>query len=60
VKADYTLASALGWNSHAHYLGCNNGGVSQPLVEEVKDREQLNQMIEGAQKRHRPAAKCCA
>jgi hypothetical protein len=32
-----------------------NGGVSQPFVEEVKDRGQLNQMIEDMQAKAQPA-----
>jgi hypothetical protein len=33
-----------------------NGGVSQPLVEEVKDREKLGQMIEDVLSKAQPVS----
>jgi protein-disulfide isomerase len=46
VKADYALGQRIGVEYTPTIWVVGNGGVSQPLVEEVKDRNQLNQMIE--------------
>jgi protein-disulfide isomerase len=46
VKADYALGQRIGVEHTPTLWVVGNGGVSQPLVEEVKDRAQLNQMIE--------------
>jgi protein-disulfide isomerase len=46
VKADFALGQRLGVEHSLTLWVVSNSGVSQPLVEEVKDRKQLNQMIE--------------
>src|SRR5579859_44274 len=46
VKADYALGQRIGVEHTPTIWVVGNNGVSQPLVEEVKDRAQLNQMIE--------------
>jgi protein-disulfide isomerase len=55
VKADYALGQRIGVEHTPTIWVVSNGGASQPLVEEVKDREQLNQMIEGMLKKAPPA-----
>ena len=47
VRADYALGQRIGVEHTPTIWVVSNGGVSQPLVEEVKDRDQLNQMVEG-------------
>jgi len=46
VKADFALGQRIGVEHTPTIWVVGNGGVSQPLVEEVKDREKLGQMIE--------------
>lgn len=46
VKADYLLGQRIGVEHTPTIWVVGNGGVSQPLVEEVKVREKLGQMIE--------------
>ncbi len=46
VKADFVLGQRLGVEHTPTIWVVGNGGVSQPLVEEVKDREKLGQMVE--------------
>jgi protein-disulfide isomerase len=55
VKADYALGQRIGVEHTPTIWVVGNGGVSQPLVEEVKDRAQLNQMIEDMQAKAQPA-----
>jgi len=46
VKADYGLGQRIGIEHTPTIWVVGEGGVSQPLVEEVTDRARLNQMIE--------------
>jgi protein-disulfide isomerase len=46
VKADYALGQRLGVEHTPTIWVISNSGVSQPFVEEVKDREQLSLVIE--------------
>jgi protein-disulfide isomerase len=46
VKADYLLGQRIGVEHTPTIWVVGNSGVSQPLVEEVKVREKLGQMIE--------------
>ncbi len=46
VKADYVLGQRIGVEHTPTIWVVGNSGVSQPLVEEVKVREKLGQMIE--------------
>jgi protein-disulfide isomerase len=55
VKADYALGQRIGVEHTPTIWVVGNGGVSQPFVEEVKDRGQLNQMIEDMQAKAQPA-----
>jgi len=55
VRADYALGQRIGVEHTPTIWVVGNSGVSQPLVEEVKDRGQLNQMIEDMLKKARPA-----
>lgn len=55
VKADYVLGQRIGVEHTPTIWVVGNGGVSQPLVEEVRDRAQLNQMIEDMLARSTPA-----
>ena len=57
VRADYALGQRIGVEHTPTIWVVGNSGVSQPLVEEVKDRAQLNQMIEDMLKKARPAQK---
>jgi hypothetical protein len=45
VKADYLLGQRIGVEHTPTIWVVSNSGVSQPLVEEVKIREKLEQMI---------------
>jgi protein-disulfide isomerase len=56
VKADYALGQRIGVEHTPTIWVVGNGGVSQPFVEEVKDRGQLNQMIEDMLAKAQPAA----
>jgi hypothetical protein len=51
VKADFSLGQRLGVEHSLTIWVVSNSGISQPLVDEVKDRAQLNQMIEDMQKK---------
>ena len=46
VKADFALGQRIGVEHTPTIWVVGNSGVSQPLVEEVKDRDKLGQMIE--------------
>src|SRR6267154_2435359 len=46
VRADYSLGQRIGVEHTPTIWVVSNGGVSQPLVEEVKDRDKLGHMIE--------------
>ncbi len=46
VRADYSLGQRIGVEHTPTIWVVSNGGVSQPLVEEVKVREKLGPMIE--------------
>ncbi len=46
VKADYLLGQRIGVEHTPTIWVVSNSGVSQPLVEEVKIREKLEQMID--------------
>ena len=54
VRADYALGQRIGVEHTPTIWVISNRGVSQPLVEEVKDREQLSLMIEEMLKRGQP------
>ncbi len=56
VKADYALGQRLGVEHTPTIWVVGEGGVSQPFVEEVKDRAQLNQIIEDMLAKATPAA----
>jgi len=56
VQADYSLGQRIGVEHTPTIWVVGNGGVSQPLVEEVKVREKLGQMIEEMLSKAQPAA----
>ncbi len=56
VKADYALGQRIGVEHTPTIWVVGNGGVSQPFVEEVKDRDKLSQMIEDMQRKAQPSA----
>jgi protein-disulfide isomerase len=56
VKADYALGQRIGVEHTPTIWVVTNGGVSQPLVEEIKDRDKLGHMIEGMFSKAQPAA----
>jgi protein-disulfide isomerase len=51
VKADFALGQRIGVEHSLTLWVVTNSGVSQPLVDEVKDPEQLNQLIDEVLKR---------
>jgi protein-disulfide isomerase len=55
VKADFALGQRIGVEHTPTIWVVSNSGASQPLVEEIKDREQLNHMIEAMLKQAEPA-----
>ena len=55
VKADYALGQRIGVEHTPTIWVVGNGGVSQPFVEEVKDRAQLSQMIDDMLAKAKPA-----
>lgn len=55
VRADFALGQRIGVEHTPTIWVVSNGGVSQPLVEDVKDRDQLNQIIESMLKKAQPA-----
>ena len=56
VKADYLLGQRIGVEHTPTIWVVSNSGVSQPLVEEVKVREKLEQMIADVLNKAQPAA----
>ena len=56
VKADFALGQRIGVEHTPTIWVVGNGGVSQPLVEEVKDREKLEQMIEDMLSKAQPVS----
>jgi protein-disulfide isomerase len=56
VRADYSLGQRIGVEHTPTIWVVSNGGVSQPLVEEVKVREKLGQMIEEMFSKAQPTA----
>src|ERR1041384_3993757 len=56
VKADYLLGQRIGVEHTPTIWVVSNSGVSQPLVEEVKVREKLEQMIGDVLSKAQPAA----
>lgn len=55
VRADYVLGQRIGVEHTPTIWVISNGGVSPPLVEEVKDRDQLSQVVEGMLRKASPA-----
>ena len=55
VRADYALGQRIGIERTPTLWVVNNNAVSQPLVEEVKNREQLGQIIDEMLKKAPPA-----
>jgi protein-disulfide isomerase len=56
VRADYSLGQRIGVEHTPTIWVVGNGGVSQPLVEEIKDRDKLGHMIEDMFSKAQPAA----
>ena len=56
VKADFALGQRIGVEHTPTIWVIGNGGVSQPLVEEVKDREKLGRMIEDMLSKAQPVS----
>jgi protein-disulfide isomerase len=56
VKADFALGQRIGVEHTPTIWVVGNGGVSQPLVEEVKDRDKLGQMIEDMLSKAQPVS----
>ena len=56
VKADFALGQRIGVEHTPTIWVVSTGGVSQPLVEEVKDREKLGQMIEDMLSKAQPVS----
>jgi len=56
VKADYLLGQRIGVEHTPTIWVVGNGGVSEPLVEEVRVREKLGQMIEDMLSKAQPVA----
>lgn len=56
VRADYALGQRIGVEHTPTIWVISNSGVSQPFVEEVKDREQLSRVIEEMLKKAQPVA----
>lgn len=56
VLADYSLGQRIGVEHTPTIWVVGNGGVSQPLVEEVKNRDKLRQMIEDMLSRAQPVS----
>jgi protein-disulfide isomerase len=54
VKADFALGQRIGVEHTPTIWVVGNSGVSQPLVEEVKDRDKLGQMIDEILARAQP------
>jgi protein-disulfide isomerase len=56
VKADFALGQRIGVEHTPTIWVIGNGGISQPLVEEVKDREKLGQMVEDMLSKAQPVS----
>jgi protein-disulfide isomerase len=56
VKADFALGQRIGVEHTPTIWVIGNGGVSQPLVEEVKDRDKLGQMIDDILSKAQPVS----
>jgi len=56
VRADFALGQRIGVEHTPTIWVIGNGGVSQPLVEEVKDREKLGQMVEDMLSKAQPVS----
>jgi protein-disulfide isomerase len=56
VKADFALGQRIGVEHTPTIWVVSNSGVSQPLVEEVKDREKLGQIIEDMLSKAQPVS----
>jgi protein-disulfide isomerase len=56
VKADFALGQRIGVEHTPTIWVVGNSGVSQPLVEEVKDRDKLGQMIEDMLSKAQPVS----
>jgi|SRR5581483_8728361 len=56
VKADFALGQQIGVEHTPTIWVISNSAVSPPLVEEVKDREQLSQMMDDMLKKAAPSA----
>lgn len=56
VKADFALGQRIGVEHTPTIWVVGNGGVSQPLVEEVKDRDKLGQMIDDVLSKAQPVS----
>lgn len=56
VKADFALGQRIGVEHTPTIWVVGNGGASQPLVEEVKDREKLGQIIEDMLSKAQPVS----
>jgi protein-disulfide isomerase len=56
VKADFALGQRIGVEHTPTIWVIGNGGVSQPLVEEVKDRDKLGQMVEDMLSKAQPVS----
>ena len=56
VRADFALGQRIGVEHPPTIWVISNSGVSQPIVEELKDREQLSRLIEGMLKNAGPVA----
>jgi len=56
VRSDFALGQRIGVEHTPTIWVIGNGGVSQPLVEEVKDREKLGQMVEDMLSKAQPVS----
>jgi hypothetical protein len=56
VKSDFALGQRIGIEHSLTLWVVSNSGVSQPLVEEIKDRAQLDQLIEDMLKKAQAAS----
>src|SRR6476646_11556659 len=56
VKADFALGQRIGVEHTPTIWVIGNGGVSLPLVEEVKDRDKLGQMIDDILSKAQPVS----
>jgi protein-disulfide isomerase len=56
VKADFALGQRIGVEHTPTIWVIGNGGVSQPLVEEVKDRDKLGQIVQDMLSKAQPVS----